>query len=104
MAERRTPEQKAADKALTAALEQVREAYHDYHFGEGTPEPGVLTDYVVIANFSLIDDEEDEISTVLCHPKNGYLPLRNQLSLARYATVRLEGIIGAIGWRGPDEG
>lgn len=82
----RTPEQVAADDALTAAIEAMHRTYH--------PEvEGVLTKYVVLAQRQFWDDDGRSTSVVYSSPQDDGLPLSDQLGLVEYAGARLRAMI-----------
>lgn len=80
----RTPEQVAADDALTAAIEQVWFAYY--------PEtgPGILMEYVVLARRRTFDEHDGEPLTAHASmPRDGEVPLDLLLGMTEYASTRL---------------
>lgn len=79
----RTPEQIAADDALTAAIEQVWAAYYP------DSEPGVLLEYVVAARRRSFDDEGDPLTANAIMPRDGDVPVDLMLGLTEYVTTRL---------------
>ncbi|MDZ7914780.1 MAG: hypothetical protein U5O16_23550 [Rhodococcus sp. (in: high G+C Gram-positive bacteria)] len=82
----RTPEQVAADDALTAAIEAMHRAYH--------PEvTGVLTKYVVLAQRQFWDDDGRSTSVVYSSPQDDGMPLSDQLGLIEYAAARARAMI-----------
>ncbi len=84
----RTDEQRAADEALTAAIEQVRAAY--YPEDRGT---SVLTEYLVIFAELSYDPDGDAETTVGLHPRDGDGPVYQQIGLAAWADSRLRRLI-----------
>lgn len=84
----RTPEQVAADEALTAAIEAVQMAYH------GEPE-GVLTTYVVVAKRRWWDEEGDSMTAVYIDVRDGDMPPDEQLGLVEYAAARIRRRVAA---------
>lgn len=82
----RTPEQVAADDALTAAIEAIHRAYHD-------EVEGVLTKYLVIAQRQFWDEDGRSRSTVYSSPQDDGLPLSDQLGLTEFASARLRALI-----------
>lgn len=82
----RTPQQIAADDALTAAIDAMHQAYH--HEVEG-----VLTKYLVIAQRQFWDDDGQSMSTVYSSPLNDGLPLSDQLGLVEFAGARLRKMV-----------
>jgi|GEM_PF-5315863 len=77
----RTPEQVAADDALTAAIEAVLAAY-------GGNTGYVLTEYIVITAQTGWDDGGEQLTAVGCCHKDGDVPLHRCLGLAEYAAAR----------------
>ncbi|MEU4570847.1 hypothetical protein [Micromonospora sp. NPDC023956] len=78
----RTPEQIAADDALTAAIEQALAAY-----GDGVPS--VLSEYVVITAQHRFDDDGDSLTAIGCFSRDSDVPLHRMLGLVEYASTRL---------------
>jgi hypothetical protein len=78
----RTPEQVAADDALTAAIEAVQRAYHD----DGNE--GVLTSYIVIAKRRYWEADGTGVTAIDAIPKDGQVPLDECLGLVEYVGVR----------------
>lgn len=77
----RTPEQVAADNALTDAIEACLQAY-------GGPGSYVLTEYIVITAQTGWDDDGEQLTAVgVCH-RDGDVPLHRCLGLAEYAAAR----------------
>ncbi|TDP29778.1 hypothetical protein [Nocardia ignorata] len=64
----RTPEQREADEALTAAIDAVWAAYID------DDDPGLLTDYMVIGVRRGYDDEGDSWSQVCRFSRDDSVP------------------------------
>lgn len=81
MSDERTPEQAAADDALTKAIADNIVAYHGDH--------GMLGDYVVLWASTALDDDGIVTPAGLI-PRDDSLPLHVQLGLLRYGEVRLE--------------
>lgn len=77
----RTDEQRAADAALTAAVERVLQAYDD--------DAWVLTEYVVITSQHRYDDDGDACTAVGVLMRDDDVPLHRALGLVEYASVRL---------------
>ncbi|MGY2019386.1 hypothetical protein [Nocardia gipuzkoensis] len=77
----RTPEQKAADDALTAAIEAVQAAYDD------DPIEGVLTAYIVIAKRRWWEEDDAGVTSITSISKDNALPVDEMLGLAEYAAV-----------------
>ncbi|MBX4168058.1 hypothetical protein K3M35_05175 [Rhodococcus sp. DMU2021] len=76
----RTPEQIAADDALTAAIENHQAAYHD-------DNEGVLTDYLVIAGRTFWDDDGDQVEAVYLTVRDDSVSLSKQLGLVEFASL-----------------
>lgn len=72
----RTPEQKAADEALTEAIEGVWRAYDP-----DDDDPGLLTDYLVIAVRRGFDAEGDSWTSVGSFSRDDSVPAHTQLGL-----------------------
>lgn len=79
----RTPEQVAADDALTAAIEQVLAAYSD------SERAWVLSEYVVITAQHRFDDDGDGITAIGCINRDSDVPLHRMLGLTEYAATRI---------------
>lgn len=79
----RTPEQQAADDALTAAVEQCIAAYYS---GD---TPWTLTEYVVVTSQHRWDDDGDAVTAVGSIFRDGDVPIHRALGLVEYAAVRL---------------
>lgn len=77
----RTPEQVAADNALTDAIEAVERAYH----GESE---GVLTTYVVIAKRKFWDEDGTGVTAITSASKDSDVSLDELLGLVEYAAAR----------------
>lgn len=80
----RTPEQVAADAALTAAIEAVIAAYHD---GDGVAY--VLTEYVVVASQITYDGDGDGLTAVATLYRDSDVPIHRALGLLDYARTRM---------------
>lgn len=78
----RTPEQKAADEAVTAAVEAQLAAY-----SEPGEEPALLTDYVVLSAQRGFDDDGRSFTTYASMPRDGDLPIHVLLGLTAYAAA-----------------
>lgn len=78
----RTPEQVAADQALTAAIEQALQAY-------GDEQAYVLTEYVVIASQQRFDGHGNGITAVGLISRDCDVPLHRMIGLIEYASTRL---------------
>lgn len=72
----RTPEQREADTALTAAIEAVWRAYDP-----DDDDPGLLTDYMVIAVRRGYTDEDDPWACVGSFTRDDGVPIHTQLGL-----------------------
>jgi hypothetical protein len=83
----RTPEQVAADNALTDAIEQVARAYAD----DG--EAWVMSEYVVLTAQHRYDDEGDGLTAVGVLYRDGDVPLHRALGLVDYAATRIRKLI-----------
>ncbi|WP_280195833.1 hypothetical protein [Nocardia farcinica] len=66
----RTPDQIAADDALTEAIDTVWRIYSE------DDDPGLLLDYVVVATRRGIDDDGDTWTSVPTHVQMGLLQHR----------------------------
>lgn len=84
----RTPEQSAADEALTAAIEQVQAAYH------GDDVHGVLTEYVVLAARQYWNDDGDPVTQYWFTPRDDCsVPIAHLVGLCDFALTRYRKII-----------
>ncbi|SBT63940.1 hypothetical protein GA0070622_0908 [Micromonospora sediminicola] len=86
----RTPEQVAADQALTAAIEQVLLAYAD----DG--QAWVLTEYVVISAQQRFDDHGHGVTAVGCFNRDDAVPVHRILGLVEYAATRTRKTIATL--------
>ncbi|MEU0081380.1 hypothetical protein ABZY58_26060 [Micromonospora tulbaghiae] len=77
----RTPEQVAADEALTAAIEQALLAY-------GDSQAYVLTEYVVVTSQQRFDEEGNSITAIGFINRDGDVPYHRILGLLEYAATR----------------
>lgn len=89
----RTPEQVAADDALTEAIERCREAYGlnapDPDDEPGTPSgPGVTMEYVVIGSSAFIGEDGTSYTGVWTMHKDDGVPIHRMLGLMDYARTR----------------
>lgn len=84
----RTPEQVAADDALTEAIERVHRAYED----EDGPIEGVLTEYVVLAIRQYWDDDGDSCTATYSSPRDSGVPISHLLGMVEYASTRCKAI------------
>lgn len=80
----RTAEQKAADDALTAAIEAVRDAYSD----ETGSREYLLTDYVVISAGTRFADDGESWSQVAMIYRDNDIPAYRILGLLDFALAR----------------
>lgn len=85
----RTPEQVAADEALTAAIDAVWRAYDD------DPDPGYLLDYIVIAARRGFTDDGDNWTSVGSFARDDSVPTHVQLGLLQHRLTSLKYSIGA---------
>ena len=85
----RTPEQIAADDALTSAIEAVHQAY----YADGVE--GVLTKYIVLAQRQWWDEDGDAMTANYMSPRDNGIPLSDQLGLTEYASTRIRRQIGS---------
>ncbi len=79
----RSPEQIAADDALTAAIEAVHHAYH----GDGVE--GMLVTYLVLAQRQYVDDENDAVIEDYASPRDNYVPIAHQIGMLEMHGARL---------------
>lgn len=79
----RTPEQVAADEALTAAIERTWAAYYP------DSEPGILLEYVVLARRRSFDDDGEALTANALMPRDGDVPIDLMLGITEYASTRL---------------
>ena len=82
-----TPEQREADAALTAAIEQTLTAYAD----DG--QAWILTEYVVLTAQTRYDDEGDPTTAVGTLFRDGDVPYHRALGLLDYAATRMRAAI-----------
>lgn len=82
----RTPEQQAADEALTQAIEAVTQAYDP----EGAMAGFILGEYVVVSSRQGWDDDGDGITSVGTMFRDGDVPTHRALGLLAYARRSLE--------------
>lgn len=92
----RTPEQKAADEALTTAVTRCVAAY-----GDGSP--AVVCEYVVAVALRSLDDDGEALTTVGLLYRDSDVPTHRALGLVEYAAVRLRGL-AANATRTDDDG
>lgn len=83
----RTPEQKSADEALTAAIEAAWAVYDD------DPDRGVLTDYTVVAARAGFDEDGDRWTSVGAFTRDAAVPIHVQIGLLEYRLARLRDIL-----------
>lgn len=79
----RTPEQIAADDALSAAIDDVWHAYYP------ESEKGILLEYVVLARSRSFDEEGDALTAHAMMPRDGEVPIDLMLGMTEYACTRL---------------
>ena len=79
----RTTDQRAADEALTAAVEAVWDAYAD------DPDRGVLTDYTVVGTCAGFDEDGDRWTLVGAFTRDNNVPVHVQIGLLEYRLTRL---------------
>lgn len=79
----RTPEQVAADEALTAAITRVFDAYGD----DG--HAYVMSEYLVIASHHRYADDGEPMSGVSIMFRDGDVPYHRALGLLTYARIQL---------------
>lgn len=82
----RTAEQKAADEALTAAIEGVRRAYD----AEDVTAGMTMTEYVVVQALTTWDEEGDGRSSVIISYRDGDVPLHRAIGLLQYALAEMD--------------
>jgi len=83
----RTPEQKAADEALTAAIEAAARL----HFEEG--QGWVMSEYVTVAAHHRFDEEGESYTAVSLIYRDGDVPYHRALGLLEYAAARMRAAI-----------
>lgn len=79
----RTPEQVAADNALTAAIERVTE-----HVDDDT-DGWVMTEYVVVAAQHRFDDDGSTVTGLVILSRDGDVAPHRSLGLLDYAATRI---------------
>lgn len=79
----RTPEQVAADDALTLAIEGALQAYTD----DG--QAWVISEYVVITAQHRFDDDGDGLTAVGVLYRDGDVPTHRALGLLDFASTRM---------------
>lgn len=87
MSDSRTAEQRAADEALTAAIEATLRAYSD------SETPMVLTDYIVVSSERSWDEDGDPMTAIGTIHRDGDIPIHVCLGLAEYAATRYRQLI-----------
>ncbi len=90
----RTPEQKAADNQLDAAIQACLEAY-GYHRVESEPEDGgtypvATVNWIVLVEQSGFDQDGDSRTGVAHLYRDGYMPEISRIGLLRAALLRAE--------------
>lgn len=83
----RTPEQIAADDALTAAIEQVLRSYCD----DGVA--WLSSQYVVIVAQHRYDDEGEALTGVGVLYRDGDVPTHRAMGLVEYARTRMRNLL-----------
>lgn len=78
----RTPEQVAADDALTAAINAVTEAYW-------SPDGSLLTDYIVVGAWQSFDDEGAGTTRLGRLARDEGVPVYRQIGLLEQALIEL---------------
>lgn len=82
----RTPEQKAADEALTEAIERVRRVYDT----EAVTAGMTMMEYVVVHAAATWDEEGDGRTSVGVVYRDGDVPIHRAIGLLRHALVEME--------------
>lgn len=77
----RTAEQKAADEALTEAIEAVRRVYDP----EGVTSGHTLMEYVVVSAAATWDEEGDGVTSIGIAYRDGDVPTHRAIGLLEYA-------------------
>ena len=85
----RSPEQVAADEALTAAIQQALLAYADDGYA------WVPTEYVVVLSQTRFDEDGDGITAVGMIYRDCDVPQHRALGLVEYAATRMRKRIAA---------
>lgn len=80
----RTPDQVAADDALTEAIDTVWRIYSE------DDDPGLLLDYVVVATRRGIDDDGDTWTSVGSFTRDDSVPTHVQMGLLQHRLTRLK--------------
>lgn len=92
----RTPEQKAADEALTDAVTRCIAAY-----GDGSP--AVVCEYVVAVALHGLDGDGEALTTVGLLYRDSDVPTHRALGLVEYAATRLRTLAAHATRMGDDE-
>jgi hypothetical protein len=92
----RTPEQRAADDALTEAIDRV--AKIDF---PPDGDPGLLVDFVVVAQYTMVADDGDGVDAYYLQFPNGSMPDHRALGLLHWGINSL--VFGARVKRGEGE-
>ncbi|MDV2477172.1 hypothetical protein F8M49_20850 [Rhodococcus zopfii] len=79
----RTPDQIAADEALTEAIQRVWHAYYC------DADKGILLEYVVLARSRSFDEVGDALTAHALMPRDGDVPIDLMLGMTEYASTRL---------------
>lgn len=93
----RTPEQKAADEALTAAIEACRDAYFQDEMKDDpdVPDgPGMTMEYLVIATATLVGDNGETYTRVYSLNKDDDVPVHRLVGLVEYTRMRYTKLVG----------
>ncbi|MCU1677264.1 MAG: hypothetical protein JWM93_2022 [Frankiales bacterium] len=84
----RTPEQIAADDALSAAIDGHLRAYYP-----DETSPGVSGEYVVVATWQLWDDAGEGSTRYVVIPRDQDVPVHRLVGLLDYALTRKRAFI-----------
>ncbi|MCW2601855.1 MAG: hypothetical protein JWM02_3684 [Frankiales bacterium] len=82
MSDDRSPDQIAADDALTAAVEAINAAYYP------DDDPRILTDYLVVYVQQSFDEDGNATVAIGAHPRDGDLPLYRQIGMLDHTLTR----------------
>lgn len=82
----RTPEQKAADEALTEAIERVSRAYDT----EGVAVGYTMMEYVVVTAMATWDEDGDGHTSIGIAYRDGDVPTHRAMGLMQYALTQLD--------------
>lgn len=95
----RTPEQVAADDALTEAIKRTwrayweNEPYADSDVPEEAAGEGVMMEYMVIGTMASFDKDGEPYTHVFHVYKDGDVPIHRLLGMLEYARLRLARIV-----------